>query len=145
MKKALFLIAVFIPVTIQLSAQKLTDSLQSQLKVESQNIYLQRAKQQRTTGTVLLAGGLTLGSIGLLISISQLGDMLSERKHSYSNAGDVLNLLGGVLTVTSIPFYIASSENKKKAKLVLGNSSTAVTPDFRFQQTTIGLSIALGR
>jgi hypothetical protein len=67
--------------------------------------YLQKSKHQKTAAWVLLGGGLALGVTGIIVDASNWE----------SSGGDVLLVLGGVSMISSIPLFIASGKNKKRA------------------------------
>ena len=71
--------------------------------------YLQKSKNQNSTAWVLLSGGTTLITVGLLI-----GD---NKNASFGDAGTgiIMGGLGFLSTLGSIPLFIASGKNKRKA------------------------------
>jgi hypothetical protein len=79
-----------------------------------QTDYLQKTKNQKTAGFVLLAGGSALIITGFLI-----GDSKSS---SFGDAatGAVLGGVGVLSALGSIPLFIASAKNKRRAN----NAST---------------------
>ena len=78
--------------------------------------YLQKSKKQKTIGWVLLGGGATLVLTGIIIP---RGDLVYEAFlfSSYENDGvkGTFELIGLVSMITSIPFFIASKKNNKRA------------------------------
>jgi hypothetical protein len=72
----------------------------------TQNDYLKKSKRQKTTGLILLSGGVAVGVIGILASLN-------------SNDIGILylgTLVGGGMVIASVPFFNASARNKEKAK-----------------------------
>jgi len=67
--------------------------------------YLQKSKHQKTAAWILLGGGVALGVTGVIVDASNWE----------SSGGDVLLVLGGVSMISSIPLFIASGKNKKRA------------------------------
>jgi len=67
--------------------------------------YLQKSKHQKTAAWILLGGGIALGVTGVIVDASNWE----------SSGGDVLLVLGGVSIISSIPLFIASGKNKKRA------------------------------
>ena len=78
--------------------------------------YLQKSKKQKTIAWVLLGGGATLVLTGIIIP---KGDLVQEGWYfkSYENDGikGTFELIGLVSMIGSIPFFIASGKNKKRA------------------------------
>ena len=78
--------------------------------------YLQKSKKQKTVAWVLLGGGATLVLTGIIIP---KGDLVHEAFlfTSYENDGvkGTFELIGLVSMITSIPFFIASKKNNKRA------------------------------
>jgi hypothetical protein len=67
--------------------------------------YLQKSKQQKTTGWILLSGGVALGTIGIIIA-------LAKTDIGFLYLGD---LVGGSMIIASVPFFNASARNKRKS------------------------------
>ena len=104
MKKIIFS-AIFLSIIIPSFSQVITD------KQFSKNYYLQKSKNQKTVAWILLAGG-TAMAVGGAISFSHNYD------YGSNSATDISGflLLGGIVSdIVSIPFFISSSNNKKKA------------------------------
>lgn len=79
--------------------------------------YLQKAKNQKTAALVLAGGGSALVLFSLVIfpdNYSIIG-FNSESEDRQANAAGVVFLIGGAAMVSSIPFFILSGSNKKKA------------------------------
>ena len=77
----------------------------------SRDHYLRKSKNQKKVATILLAGGAASILTGALISKGEPGFIFNE------NDGIKMTFVGiGTLSMlTSIPFYIASSKNKRRA------------------------------
>ena len=81
---------------------------------------LQKSKKQKTTGFILLGGGAALAIIGTAIGVSSVDDELvsniidGESDETYT-AGGIMLITGLAAMVGSVPFFIASSRNNKKA------------------------------
>ncbi len=76
----------------------------------SSSDYLKKSKKQRTTCIVLLGGGVATFS-GAVIAM----------QHSTGKGGreDLFILAGVAMTTASIPFFISSASNKRKAKIYM--------------------------
>ena len=101
-----------------------------QKKPMTQTDYLQKSKKQKKTGLILLAGGAGLIITSLVIPQGELvydgiciGTYCSDK---YKNDGLVSGIFiaGGLTALTSIPFFIASSKNKKRAASVSFKNQT---------------------
>jgi hypothetical protein len=75
----------------------------------SRQDYLVKSKNQKTAAWVLLGGGAVLIGTGLLI-----GD---RKESSFDDAatGGIIGIAGALSMITSIPLFIASGLNKRKA------------------------------
>ena len=56
-----------------------------------------------------------------------------------------LFIAGGISTLSSLPFFLASSRNRRKARMITGSQPTSFTPGLQPRQTSIGLAIPIGR
>ena len=104
MKKAIFL---FIFSTLAFSSFSQPGSPSPALTKQD---YLQKSKKQKTTAWILLAGGATVGFIGL----TQFNFAGSDGEVN-NGAATVMFLTGTAAVITSIPFFSAAKKNKKKA------------------------------
>lgn len=77
------------------------------------NSFFQKSKKQRTIAWILLGGGVAIATVSH--NLAQKATIFSDEFAIYG----VMFVVGGVATVTSIPFFIASGKNKRKANLVL--------------------------
>ena len=96
------------------------------LKVFSQSTpliqtdYLQKSKNQKTAAFILLGGGAALTVVGTAIGLSRWDEEIAsvveegEDDKSYAAAG-IMMVTGLAAMVGSVPFFIASSRNNKKA------------------------------
>ena len=67
--------------------------------------YLQKSKRQKTAAFIMLGGGMAVLLAGVII----------EATNWDSSVGNVLASVGALSEVGSIPLFIASAKNKKKA------------------------------
>ena len=81
--------------------------------------YLQKSKKQKKVGWILLGGGAALTATSFLISEGEETDF-NPRTFDYDHKNDgikaALGLTGIVSMLGSIPFFIASGKNKRKAR-----------------------------
>ena len=75
----------------------------------SKEVLLRKSKNQRTTGWILLGTGTTAMITGIIIDNSQ-----EQSVQSYT--GGYFEVAGFVCALTSIPFFIRASKNKRWAK-----------------------------
>jgi hypothetical protein len=105
--------------------------------------YLLKSKNQKTAAWVLLGGGTALIGLGFLI-----GD---SKNATFDDAGTgvVLGGIGFLSAVGSIPLFIASGKNKRKAMKATTFIKMETAPSFQkqsFNQTpfpTFSLSLTL--
>lgn len=87
--------------------------------VLSKDDYLKKSKNQSTAAWILVGGGAAMVSVGTIIGITDgakaLGSIFSGETEEPSNAGPILFYTGAAAMLGSIPLFIASSRNKRKA------------------------------
>jgi hypothetical protein len=110
----------------------------------SKDYYLQKSKSQKTTAWILLGTGLGIAAVGgvvQLIEVSNSGSWLTDYTGAYIAIG------GGMVALTSIPFFISSSKYREKAASVtIGNQNILLPSTKGFSltaQPTISLKIGL--
>ena len=88
--------------------------------------YMQKSKKQKTVAWVLLGGGATLVLTGIIIP---KGDVVHEGAwgNDYENDGikSTFGVTGFLCMAGSIPFFIASKKNNKRAMSVSFKNETA--------------------
>jgi hypothetical protein len=82
--------------------------------------YLQKSKKQKKIGWILLGGGVTMFAVGAIIPRGELTGEISYPclcEDVYENDGlkGAFFLAGIISSVGSIPFFIASGKNKRRA------------------------------
>lgn len=77
----------------------------------TKDYYLQKSKNQKKAGWILLAGG-TMLAVGGAMSFN---DSWSASSNSATDISGFIMLAGLVSDIVSIPFFISASNNKKKA------------------------------
>ena len=115
MKKFIIIAILFVFATTSFSQQKIHK------QVLTQTDYLQKSKKQKKTGSILLAGGAGLIITAFIIPRGKLvhdgicfGAYCSDK---YKNDGikSAFFIAGSLSSLGSIPFFIASRKNKKRA------------------------------
>ena len=112
MKKDLFLL-IFILALVKVNGQE------TGVKQLSKAEYLKKSKNQSTAAWVLVGGGAAMMTTGAIIGLNDateaIGSIFSGETKEPSNAGPILFYTGAVAMLGSIPLFIASSGNKRKA------------------------------
>ena len=121
MKKSIIYLLLFALPVISF-CQKTSDTVPS-IKTD----YLVKSKNQKTAAWVLLGGGTALIGIGFLI-----GD---SKNSTFDDAatGAVLGGIGLLSTIGSIPLFIASGKNKRKAMKAFTSIKMETVPSFQKQ------------
>ena len=87
-----------------------------------QTDYLKKGKNQNTLAWILLGGGLGLTSAGIAVGLNEavndISNIFSGEEQKTSSAGAILFYTGLASMLTSIPLFIVSSSNKRKAEEV---------------------------
>jgi hypothetical protein len=82
------------------------------------NDYKLKAKNQNTAGWVILGTGFTVFTIGLAIEMSEvttdIAYALTFQEREHRSTGTTLLIAGGVTMLSSMPFFLASSRNRKR-------------------------------
>lgn len=104
----------------------------------SRDYYLKKSKNQKKTANILLAGGAVCILTAFLIpkgEVTNVGYFTTE--HSNDGIRGALGGVGGLSMLGSIPFYILSSKNKRKANpaTISFNNQNVLSP----QQNTFVL------
>lgn len=81
--------------------------------------YLKKSKNQSTAAWILVGGGAAMVSIGSIIGLTDateaIGSIFTGETDEPSDAGPILFYTGAAAMLGSIPLFIASSRNKRKA------------------------------
>lgn len=84
--------------------------------------YLKKSKNQKTTAWILLGGGTLLSAAGIAVGFNEvlvdISNIFSSEPEKTSNTGEILFYTGIASMAGSIPFFIASSKNRKKANSI---------------------------
>ncbi len=105
-------------------------------KTDSSNMksyYLKKSQSQKKTGFILLGVGLGCAAVGGILAANPDPDEIIDDN---TIAGGGLILGGGVTALASIPFFISSSGNMKKASsFSAGIKVDKAVPDGVFRTT----------
>ena len=77
--------------------------------------YLKKSKSQKTASKIIAGAGTAVALTGILLAVDDVGGILDPNDQDNSNTADALTYTGLVIMAGSIPFFIASSKNRKKA------------------------------
>lgn len=142
--KQLFIFSILLlPGSASVYAQSF-DSLQS--NAERKTHYLRLSREQKTSGTIALVTGGVAAVIGgylwfmaPIAGISESGNVEGAKR-----TGQTLVIVGSSLAAVSIPLFVASNKNKKRAMLYVGSVHLPYLPlKGSKEQLAIGLRVNL--
>lgn len=90
-------------------------------------MYLQKSRNQRTAGWILLGGGALMAVSGGVL-FSNNFELFSSKNDDKAATGGVLFLTGLGCSLGSIPFFISAAHNANKAATVSFNRQPIVLP-----------------
>ena len=145
--KGLFSILLFTLFMNPLYSQRWNDSLLNLSNEELNQYYHKKSRHQKAAAFSLLGGGLLLASISASVASSNIAiDLFSPNPHPPSaSTEEVLVWVGLAIAAGSVPLFLASAKNKRRAQIVLGNQVMPVSRSYFIRQTSVGLAIPLGR
>ena len=118
--------------------QKTNDSLPS-----IQKDYLQKSKNQKTAAWILLGGGFALSTTSILIATPKAAEDMTygfyglfageQVPQNNYTAESILLVAGTVAMLGSVPLFIASGKNKKKALNMSANIKIENATSFQRQ------------
>ncbi len=117
MSKLLFSIVFF----LVLNSGSFCQQIKPAQKITKED-YLKKSKSQQTAAWIVFGSGFVSASVGIAIGLHKateaLVGLLYLQQPKSSNDGEVLFYSGLAAMAGSIPLFIASSKNKKKANAV---------------------------
>ncbi|TRX36465.1 tetraspanin family protein [Flavobacterium sp. ZT3R18] len=107
----------------------------------SKEDYLQKSKTQKTTGWVFLSAGVAITIVGVIGFSNTYDDWSDNSTDTYG----VLILSGPLIALGSIPFFISSGSNARKAATLSLNYQPILIPNqgSLVQSSQPSLSIAI--
>ena len=96
-----------------------------QLPRENLNVYLEKSKKMKKTGTVLSIAGPVTAVSGFLLAVSAYGGGTENQ----FGAGMAMMAIGPVATVVGIPLLITGSSRVKRINNLTGSSFKGVSVD----------------
>jgi hypothetical protein len=134
-------------------AQKLDSATIARLSPEKQQevkLYLRQASNARTTALILCMTGGSLVLLGSVLSVTE--DINNDYYNSGEfdlNTGGQVAVVGVMVGLTSIPFFIKIHNKRNQARAVIyGDKGAMLSPSARFPGTGgvgVGLVLGLGR
>ena len=112
--------------------------------IHTKQFYLNKSKSQKTTGFVLLAGDAALSVAGAIVFAQNY--TFDDDDYERSQVGGVMAAIGSAAMLVSIPFFISSKTNSRRAALAFGTQTVPQQMPYRFavqRQPSIGVKINL--
>lgn len=108
-----------------LTSISLSGNSQEEQKDFSKENYLQKSKNQRTVGWVLLGAGAAVGTVGIIVT--------NEADSFFEDSGKIdtgltLFAVGAASTLASIPLFIIAGSNSRKAASLSLESQRFIIP-----------------
>lgn len=137
MKKILLGLAMLLMCISAFSQQK--EPVQPYTKQD----YLQKSKNQKTVGWVLLGGGTAIAITGIIVgSNAEPAEGIMETSTG-EDIGIALLVGGLAADLISVPFFIGSANNARKAATISFNNKSIVIPGFRSVATKTQPSVSI--
>ncbi len=150
--KKLILVLTLTCLICNLNAQVNPGEIQKPMTdIEQGQHYKKKSKNQKTTAWILLTGGAAVSLGGMIIQAGTetLGILvyMTGTEPEYNQTGNYVAYAGLSTMATSIPFFIASGKNKKRANIALQQQK--ITMGHKINQEvayqSISLKIKLGK
>jgi len=144
----LLLYTTLLSVSVSVSSFAQTSPIETKPHFDQSEIdrLLKKSKNQKITAWSMLGGGTLLVIIGFVISpnvaYDQSGNIIEETSAhagSYVAGAGLLSMLG------SIPFFISSGKNKRKARAMLGTTyyHNPISPTHLKTMPSAGIQISI--
>jgi hypothetical protein len=108
----------------------------SSIRVKDYAYYMQKSKNHRTTGLVLLGAGVLASGIGLLLATN-------PNSYDQSETAAVCFVIGFITGVTSIPFMATALGYRNKAKLMISTQKTGYGFPRKYGKDLTGLTLSI--
>ncbi|MGC4235283.1 MAG: hypothetical protein QM594_20095 [Niabella sp.] len=108
--------------------------------------YIKKSKAQRTAAWIMLGGGTVVGVTGLVIGINNI-TLFGGEPNTESKIGGAMFVAGALSMVGSVPFFISSGANKRKARVLLKNENVKIGNKYLpgSNYTAVSISIPIDR
>lgn len=117
LKKIIFIILVLM-FPFQTIKSQTTKPITTPANQTQYDYYVKKHKKLKTTGWILLGGGLAAAAGGYAIAANNM-NVFSDENDDEFVAGSGLFVLGTMSMISSIPVLIVSGSNKRKAEAIL--------------------------
>lgn len=101
--------------------------------------YLQKSKNQKTAAWILLGTGTVLITTGFVVGVNEgeaaIISLFTGEPESSSNTGEILFWTGLGAAAGSIPLFIASGKNRRKA--IAASASIDIKRNYRTEAFTV--------
>ncbi len=91
----------------------------SSVPTATKEYFLKKSSRQKTTGFILLGGGVAVATTGMILGLSSVDEAIVGAFNNETNdtftAGSVLLVIGAASMLSSVPFFIAAGKNKRNA------------------------------
>lgn len=144
--KNLFAVLFFLTASVAETEAQLADTAKHALPQSNYDLALKKARNQKTAAWLFLGGGTGLAIVSAVIGtnvVKNVGSQPIDKLDAGLQTGAALLLAGGACMVASIPFFISSGKNRKRASVLLRNESTAMLGKLCFKQKFPAISIRL--
>jgi hypothetical protein len=141
MNKILFISFSFCVIILKTNAQMRDTTLNSNtFKVDAKSLFL-KSKKQKTDAWILLGGGTVIAIAGYTMMV---GSAKEANLISLPSGGSVIVFtIGAASMISSIPSFISSAKNKKRANLVLKNENAFFTPSIKLTKQFLAIGVKL--
>ncbi|MEP7232531.1 MAG: hypothetical protein ABI691_19880 [Ginsengibacter sp.] len=112
----------------------------------SADFLFKKSRNQNIIAWILLGAGAGLGIAGLAVGEGAVKRVWSDPVDttlSTVSTGGALALVGGASMLASIPFFIASGKNRRKASVMLKDESVSFSRQLHFSKSFISLGISV--
>jgi hypothetical protein len=140
------LLYTLLNITVTVSSFAQTSPIESKPHVNQSDIdrLLKKSKNQKVTAWSMLGGGTLLVIIGFAISPNVAYDQ-SGNEETSAHAGSYVTGAGLLSMLGSIPFFISSGKNKRKARAMVGTTYylNPISPAHLKTMPSVGIQISI--
>ena len=99
------------------------------------DLLFQKSKQQKIAAWILLGAGVGLVMVG--------SNIASNGNLDNIGSGLVIMIGGGAALITSVPLFISSAKNKRKANLMLKDENVFFNPQLNIKEHLIAVGVKI--
>ena len=126
---------------IQIADAQKSDSPVAKNNLDKYNYLMKKRNTNNTIGWVCLGTGIGLGVIGGLEGLADATNVSYNTMNNSNAKGTGLFIVGNVVALASIPFFISAHKFKKKASLSLKNESVMIGTHVLYRSNYKALSV----